>query len=478
MLGNPKAFARRWARPGLAVFATGLMWGCTDAPPTAPRAAGTPSEYQMPWAQQSGSLVQFRSQVGGAHQPRCMDVQGGSRAAGARVTSGECSDLPQQFFRWNSGTGEIRVYDGTPDVKCLDAGAAPHHEAPLILWHCHGGAPQRFEAAPGGLAIRLQGYPGLCIDIPYGDVAPGTGLIVANCWGGAMQNWSALAVNPSAPQGLFGLYGWGRHLEFRTALAEDRCLGVEGGSRSAGARMMVAPCADAPHQTFIWDAGTHEIRVYDRTGDMKCIDDRDGLRTRGNEVRSWYCNGSAAQRWEPTPDGTGIRLQGTNLCIDVPYGDLAPGNGLILYDCWGGAMQRWRPATVLYAAMDGWQPTPNNGADHQGSGSARFTLLSGGDQVCVRATLNTTQHASIDASHIHPSPRGEGSPLDIAHWAQSGSLIQGFHAASTGRECTVVGQAAVRRILDDPDSFYFNVHTPNNPIPTGGILRGQLSRVP
>lgn len=467
-----------WARSVVAALAAGILGGCADALPSGPKPIAPPGEYSMPWAQNSGREVQFRSRIGGAEQPRCMNVEGGSRDAGARVTSGECLNDPRQFFRWYAATGEIRVYDGTPDVKCVDdAGGHLSHGDAVIIWHCHGGAPQRWEPAEGGLRIRLRGTT-LCIDVPYGDVAPGTGLIVAECWDGPMQHWAALAANPSAPQGLHAVHGWGRHTEFRSAVADDRCMGVEGGSRSDAARIVISNCVDAPHQTFVWDAGTHEIRVYDRTADMKCVDDGGGHLSHGDPVIIWPCHGGAPQRWEPLPDGTGIRLQGTNLCIDVPWGDPTPGTGLIVANCWGGVMQRWTPATVLYAAMDGWQPTPNLGADHSGSGSARFSLLSGGDRVCASVAISSTRHGEINEAHIHPSPRGEGAPLDVAHWVQGAPLIDGLRSSSTGRECTHIGSATVQRILDDPASFYFNVHTPNNPVPAGGILRGQLSTHP
>ncbi len=97
----------------------------------------------------------------------------------------------------------------------------------------------------------------------------------------------------------------------------------------------------------------------------------------------------------------------------------------------------------------------------------------------MNAVVSSARHGEITDAHIHPSPRGEGSPLEIAHWQGGGSLVQGLRGgASAGRECVGVGAAAVRRILDDPASFYFNVHTPDNGIPAGGILRGQLALRP
>jgi hypothetical protein len=410
-----------------------------------------------------------------------MDVAGASRAAGAALTIWECLDGPQQTFRWDAATGAIRVYDDTADVKCVDvSGGAPAPGTPLVIQACNGALSQQWEPTADAAGARLVGT-NLCLDVPNGTNQLGTQLIVWTCWGGYPQQWDALVVNPTAPVGLYAVYGWGRQAEFRSALAADRCMDVAGASRANFADLTLWHCLDAPQQTFLWDASTREIRVYERTGDTKCLAVLDdAIYTNGSGVVIYDCNGAAGQRWTPGgPGATEIRVAGTSRCLAVRDDNSTPGTRLAIWDCNGAVGQRWLPATVLYATMDGWQPTPNTGSDHQGSGSARFTLLQGDSQVCVNASVTSTRHGDITDAHIHPSPRGEGSPLDIAHWQQPGVLVQGLRgAASSGRECVPVGAASVRRILDDPTSFYFNVHTPDNGRPAGGILRGQLALRP
>ena len=234
-----------------------------------------------------------------------------------------------------------------------------------------------------------------------------------------------------------------------------------------------------PQQGFFWDPASNAIRVYDGTPDAKCVDDGGGQLAAGDPVIIWHCHGGAPQRWVPTADGSGIELQGTGLCIDVPNGDPALGTGLIVWYCHGGTMQQWfRGAAVLYARMDGQQPTPNVTGDPDGSGEARFYLPNGGRLVCATTRVFSVANDSIIDSHIHIAPRGLGSPAEIAHWGRGGSLVEGLRASAAGRECVDVGAAGVGRLLEDPDGFYYNLHTPQSGVQDGGILRGQLSTRP
>ena len=132
------------------------------------------------------------------------------------------------------------------------------------------------------------------------------------------------------------------------------------------------------------------------------------------------------------------------------------------------------PAGVrLYAAMDGQQPVPNDLADHAGSGRAEFSLSAAEGRACVAVTLATAQYREITGSHIHPSPAGAASAETVIDWTDA--VVAQLREDGTAVGCTYPGAAAVERILADPAGFYFNIHTPANGIPDGGILRGQLT---
>lgn len=143
-------------------------------------------------------------------------------------------------------------------------------------------------------------------------------------------------------------YGSGESFELRSQVADNRCMDVAGASRTNGARLIIWEClitpgTPAPQQTFRWSSATGQISVYDGTPDRKCVlvAGDNGSIYAGAKVEIWECDDIPHYLWEPTSDGSGIRLRNSDLCLDVPNGDPALGNGLIVWNCWGGTPQRW-----------------------------------------------------------------------------------------------------------------------------------------
>jgi hypothetical protein len=117
-------------------------------------------------------------------------------------------------------------------------------------------------------------------------------------------------------------------------LAVDRCMDVNGGSRTAGTQLIIWSCNGGDNQKFA-PQGNGEIRVY---GSM-CVDALGGSGRDGDKIAIWPCNGGANQRWSM---GSGGEIRGINgKCIDVPGGNSAQGTGLVLWTCNGGLNQRW-----------------------------------------------------------------------------------------------------------------------------------------
>jgi hypothetical protein len=492
------------AEAALALFAAALA-ACTDRPP--PLAPAAAPGAATPYVATSGPSwygqgdIEIRSRVLPRledRQTRCLDVQGNRRDPGAPLTVYTCLDDEQQTFRWDAAGGTIRVYEGTGAALCVDAGREPSEGGPVYTWTCHGGPPQRWTHY-GDDHIRLEGS-NLCLDVPGNrETELGAPLRLWTCLGTSTdrvltQEWDVLRVRSRGPAaGVRAGYGTGRDVEFRSAVAEDRCLDVEGASRTRGAPLTIHSCLTATQQTFAWDPATGLLRVYvdgDAAG-VLCVDGGGDPRQEG-PVYTWTCHGGPQQQWEPTADGTGLRLRAypaRNLCLDVPGGTSAPGTRLWLWGCYSGTAQRWTANPILYAIpMDGRQPTPNTGSDTtNGRGEARFSLHSATGTVCAAAWVeydrNNPNFADADEAHIHPAPRNFGSPAEIGDWNDNAPLIDGFNSASgagrgAGRECVPVGRATVHRLLDDPAGFYFNVHSHINRVANGGIVRGQLGTRP
>jgi hypothetical protein len=72
----------------------------------------------------------------------------------------------------------------------------------------------------------------------------------------------------------------------------------------------------------------------------KCIDVAGASTNNGTPVQIYPCNGTAAQRWTVSSDGT---LRALGKCMDVQGGGTADATPVQLYDCNGSGAQQWRP---------------------------------------------------------------------------------------------------------------------------------------
>lgn len=93
-------------------------------------------------------------------------------------------------------------------------------------------------------------------------------------------------------------------------------------------------------------------------------------------------------------------------------------------------------------------------------------------KTCVAVTLVTTQYPEITGSHIHPAPAGSASSEIVIDW--SADIVAQLREDGSAIGCVHPGAAVIERVLADPAGFYFNIHTPANRVPDGGIIRGQL----
>lgn len=101
----------------------------------------------------------------------------------------------------------------------------------------------------------------------------------------------------------------------------------------------------------------------------------------------------------------------------------------------------------------------SSAGDPDGQGNAVFRLLKGKRKVC--ATVSWSKIATPTAAHIHRRSDG-GIVVDL-----TGSVTGGPRCARK------VPRPAIRRIVSNPNRYYFNVH--NGPYPAGAI-EGTLHR--
>lgn len=123
-------------------------------------------------------------------------------------------------------------------------------------------------------------------------------------------------------------------------------------------------------------------------------------------------------------------------------------------------------ASAASADIGGFATVMNGGEEVPGPGDVDAfgiaTVIANSDtgQVCVRLRVFNIDTAT--AAHIHSGDDGVAGPVVIPLPAPSNGRSSG---------CVDADKGLIQRIIDDPDSFYVNVHNAAFP---GGALRGQL----
>ncbi|WP_046257372.1 chitinase [Streptomyces sp. WM6386] len=100
----------------------------------------------------------------------------------------------------------------------------------------------------------------------------------------------------------------------------------------------------------------------------KCVDVAGASSADGTAVQLYDCNGTGAQTWSNSGDGT---LRALGKCLDVVDRGTADGAAVQLWGCSGGANQQW----VVTAARDIVNPAANKCLDVRDNSSANGTRL-------------------------------------------------------------------------------------------------------
>lgn len=114
-----------------------------------------------------------------------------------------------------------------------------------------------------------------------------------------------------------------------------KCVDVAGGSSANGTAVQLFDCNGTAAQRWsVTDEGTVEALG-------KCLDVTGGGTANGTPVQLYECNGTGAQQWRAGAGGT-LRNPQSGRCLDAAGGSSANGTRLVIFDCHGGASQRWQ----------------------------------------------------------------------------------------------------------------------------------------
>ncbi|MFK0013905.1 ricin-type beta-trefoil lectin domain protein [Streptomyces sp. NPDC091027] len=108
---------------------------------------------------------------------KCLDVAGASSADGTAVQLHTCNETRAQQWKFTGDT--VRALD-----KCLTA-----LNGKAVLSTCKGGTDQKFVHRPADKTL-YNAAANACVDVPNGNDADGTDLLVYACAGGPNQAWT------------------------------------------------------------------------------------------------------------------------------------------------------------------------------------------------------------------------------------------------------------------------------------------------
>ena len=128
-------------------------------------------------------------------------------------------------------------------------------------------------------------------------------------------------------------------------------------------------------------------------------------------------------------------------------------------------------------------PVPSSGDPNPAaSGVAFLTLNSGQEEVCFKVSFSGLS-APVSDAHIHVGPAGSPGPIVIR---LAGPANPPFPQATAGvvAQCVFAPRELIKTIRQNPENYFFNIHTRLVPVPPGtpqpgrpgGAIRGQLEK--
>jgi hypothetical protein len=239
--------------------------------------------------------------------------------------------VQQKFLITDQGGGLVEVRNSTTN-KCLDLDAGSTADgAKLQEWDCLGGPNQRFFLVPQGAGYALKpSQTGKCMDV---DGATGK-----------FQQWSCIAGNQNQTFALVredgvANAGWSGNANYRMKpIFSGKCVDLDVCSTNNDARYHQYPCASpSPQQIFnLTDLGGGLFQIKNATTN-KCMDLDSGNAADGAIIHQWDCLGGPNQKFYLVPQGNGFAIKPymTNKCLDVDGGT----NLVQQWSCYGNPNQ-------------------------------------------------------------------------------------------------------------------------------------------
>jgi alpha-galactosidase len=177
-------------KSGASSYTLTDLWSGATSTTTNTISASVPGHGTVMFRVAGGTSSGGGSVTGAVHAVgagKCLDVPGGSTAAGTQLDISACAGGANQTFT-HDGSRQLTVYSGSSQL-CLDAsGQGTTPGTKVIVWPCNGQSNQQWLVNGDGTITGVQS--GLCLDVTGAATADGTPVELWTCNGQSNQHWT------------------------------------------------------------------------------------------------------------------------------------------------------------------------------------------------------------------------------------------------------------------------------------------------
>ena len=279
------------------------------------------------------------TRVVAANSGKCLDIAGGSTAAGAAAVQGRCaSNVSSQSWTAQLFNGSYRLIRQQTGQCLAVSGGSTASGAQLVQNSCSGTNAElwTFTASGSGFQV-VSKNSGLCANVSSSATADGTNIIQSPCSASSNFVWTFSSGLLPATTSVVWQAGH-----------SGQCLNVNGASTAAGANIVQWPCAGAANEQWTLVPQGASYQVVSKNSGL-CLAVSGASTTNGANIVQQTCSTANDRLWTPTPFGKGayhLVAKNSGLCLDVNGVSQTNGAQIIQWTCGSGLNQQWSLSTA------------------------------------------------------------------------------------------------------------------------------------
>ncbi|GAB3169014.1 ricin-type beta-trefoil lectin domain protein [Streptomyces incanus] len=304
-------------------------------------AVGSQVHGQYPNVRQFSTEHSGGTWIGNQHNEDLADIVGYARNWSSSLVKWSLA-LNQDMGPHNGGcgtcTGLITVQEGGPRAGQVDYTVEYYTTGHLTKF-----------VRPG--AHRIASTAGTTVSNVAWRNPDGSKALIAHNGGSSSRSvrvdWGGQSFTYSLPARTTATFAWsgtpsgnpGGSTGTLTGLA-GKCLDVAGGATADGTAVRLHTCNGTAAQRWTVSADG-SVRALG-----KCLDVSGASRADGARVQLYGCNGSTAQQWSYDPTTHDVVNTGADKCLDITGNNSADGTPAQIWTCTGAANQKWALNTI------------------------------------------------------------------------------------------------------------------------------------